>query len=135
MTNALCGGGDVHINALGTAMAHNYARATASVASELPWLVGVLGGWLGLWWRGYAYVPLPHFSSYDWMEYVPSAWMVTHGVDLGGYATWRNPLYPAMLGHLGEWPLRRYASDREPSSNGWAFYNCKDKPSHSFWRV
>ena len=39
MTNALCGGGDVHINALGTAMAHNYARATASVASELPWLV------------------------------------------------------------------------------------------------
>jgi len=39
MTNALCGGGDVHINALGTAMAHIYARATASVASELPWLV------------------------------------------------------------------------------------------------
>ena len=39
MTNALCGGGDVHINALGTAMAHSYARATASVASKLPWLV------------------------------------------------------------------------------------------------
>ena len=70
---------------------------------ELPWLVGVLGGWLGLWWRGYAYVPLPHFSSYDWMEYVPSAWMVVHGQDVGGYATWRNPLYPGMLGGLGEW--------------------------------
>jgi hypothetical protein len=37
------------------------------------------------------------------MEYVPSAWMVTHGIDLGGYATWRNPLYPAILGHVGEW--------------------------------
>ena len=60
-------------------------------------------GILGLWWRGYAFVPLPFLSSYDWMEYVPSAWMVTHGIDLGGYATWRNPLYPAMLGHLGEW--------------------------------
>ena len=29
----------MHINALGTAMAHRYVRATASVASELPWLV------------------------------------------------------------------------------------------------
>ncbi len=57
---------------------------------------------MGLWWRGYAFVPLPHFSSYDWMEYVPSAWMVVHGEDVGGYATWRNPLYPGMLGGLGE---------------------------------
>jgi len=71
--------------------------------TELPWLLGVALGLLGLWWRGHAFVPLPFLSSYDWMEYVPSAWMVTHGVDLGGYATWRNPLYPAMLGHLGEW--------------------------------
>ncbi len=63
----------------------------------------MIGGWLGLWWRGYAFVPLPHFSSYDWMEYVPSAWMVVHGQDVGGYATWRNPLYPGMLGGLGEW--------------------------------
>jgi hypothetical protein len=69
---------------------------------ESPWLLGVLGGWLGLWWRGYAFVPLSHFSSYDWQEYVPSAWMVVHGQDLGGYATWRNPLYPGMLGGLGE---------------------------------
>ena len=71
--------------------------------AEAPWLMGVALGILGLWWRGYAFVPLPFISSYDWMEYVPSAWMVTHGVDLGGYATWRNPLYPAILGHLGEW--------------------------------
>ena len=70
---------------------------------ELPWLVGVALGWVGLWWRGHAFVPLPFLSSYDWMEYVPSAWMVTHGVDVGGYATWRNPLYPAILGHTGEW--------------------------------
>ena len=72
-------------------------------AAEAPWLIGVALGILGLWWRGYAFVPLPFLSSYDWMEYVPSAWMVTHGVDLGGYATWRNPLYPAILGHIGEW--------------------------------
>ena len=71
--------------------------------AEIPWLLGAALGILGLWWRGYAFVPLPFLSSYDWMEYVPSAWMVTHGVDLGGYATWRNPLYPAILGHLGEW--------------------------------
>jgi len=71
-------------------------------AHEAPWILGVIGGWLGLWWRGYAFVPLPHFSSYDWMEYVPSAWMVIHGQDVGGYATWRNPLYPGMLGGLGE---------------------------------
>ncbi len=70
--------------------------------AETPWLLGVVGGWIGLWWRGYAFVPLPHFSSYDWMEYVPSAWMVAHGQDVGGYATWRNPLYPGMLGGLGE---------------------------------
>jgi hypothetical protein len=71
--------------------------------TELPWLLGVALGLLGLWWRGHAFVPLPFLSSYDWMEYVPSAWMVTHGIDLGGYATWRNPLYPAILGTLGEW--------------------------------
>ena len=70
---------------------------------EAPWLLGVLLGLVGLWWRGHAFVPLPYLSSYDWMEYVPSAWMVTHGVDMGGYATWRNPLYPAILGHIGEW--------------------------------
>jgi len=56
-----------------------------------------------MWWRGHAFVPLPFLSSYDWMEYVPSAWMVANGLDLGGYATWRNPLYPAILGHVGEW--------------------------------
>ena len=69
---------------------------------EAPWLVGVAAGLVGLWWRGHAFVPLPFLSSYDWMEYVPSAYMVTHGVDLGGYATWRNPLYPAILGTVGE---------------------------------
>ncbi len=46
-------------------------------AAEAPWLIGVALGILGLWWRGYAFVPLPFLSSYDWMEYVPSAWMVT----------------------------------------------------------
>ena len=70
--------------------------------TEAPWIVGVLLGLVGLWWRGHAFVPTPYISAYDWMEYVPSAWMVTHGVDLGGYATWRNPLYPAILGHVGE---------------------------------
>lgn len=70
---------------------------------EFPWLAGVIAGLIGLWWRGHAFVPLPFFSSYDWMEYVPSAYMVTHGIDLGGYATWRNPLYPGILGSLGEW--------------------------------
>ena len=70
---------------------------------EAPWLLGVAAGLIGLWWRGYAFVPLPFLSSYDWMEYVPSAYMVTHGIDLGGYATWRNPLYPAILGSVGEW--------------------------------
>jgi hypothetical protein len=69
---------------------------------ELPWLVGVIAGCVGLWWRGYAFVPLPFIASYDWMEYVPSAWMVANDLDLGGYATWRNPLYPGILGHLGE---------------------------------
>jgi hypothetical protein len=77
--------------------------ANKSWIKEAPWVVGVLLGLIGLWWRGYAFVPLPFISSYDWMEYVPSAYMVTHGVDLGGYATWRNPLYPAILGHTGEW--------------------------------
>ena len=70
--------------------------------AETPWLIGVVLGLIGLWWRGHAFVPLPFLSSYDWMEYIPSAWMVTNGVDLGGYATWRNPLYPAILGQLGE---------------------------------
>ena len=72
-------------------------------AAELPWIAGIALGLVGLWWRGHAFVPLPFPSSYDWMEYFPSAWMITHGVDLGGYATWRNPLYPAILGGLGEW--------------------------------
>ena len=76
--------------------------STERLAREAPWLLGVVLGLIGLWWRGYAFVPLPYLSSYDWMEYVPSAWMVTHGVDIGGYATWRNPLYPAILGQLGE---------------------------------
>lgn len=76
--------------------------STNSQLRETPWLLGVLGGWVGLWARGYAFVPTTHFSSYDWMEYVPSAWMVVHGQDIGGYATWRNPLYPGMLGGLGE---------------------------------
>jgi hypothetical protein len=75
---------------------------TSLSSREVPWLVGVLAGWVGLWWRGHAFVPLPFISSYDWMEYVPSAWMVTNQVDVGGYATWRNPLYPGILGHLGE---------------------------------
>jgi hypothetical protein len=69
---------------------------------EAPWLIGVVVGLIGLWWRGHAFVPTPYISAYDWMEYVPSAWMVTHGVDLGGYATWRNPLYPYILGNVGE---------------------------------
>ncbi len=69
---------------------------------EAPWLAGVVAGCIGLWWRGYAFVPLPFIASYDWMEYVPSAWMVTNRMDVGGYATWRNPLYPGILGHLGE---------------------------------
>ena len=72
------------------------------IVHEAPWIIGVIAGLIGLWWRGYAFVPLPYLSSYDWMEYVPSAYMVTHGVDLGGYATWRNPLYPAILGTVGE---------------------------------
>ena len=76
--------------------------STERLSREAPWLLGVVLGLVGLWWRGYAFVPLPYLSSYDWMEYVPSAWMVTHGVDIGGYATWRNPLYPAILGQLGE---------------------------------
>ncbi len=76
---------------------------TKRLVRESPWLMGVVVGLIGLWWRGHAFVPLPYLSSYDWMEYVPSAWMVTHGLDMGGYATWRNPLYPAILGQVGEW--------------------------------
>ena len=74
-----------------------------ALVREAPWCLGVIAGLIGMWWRGHAFVPLPFLSSYDWMEYVPSAWMVTHGLDLGGYATWRNPLYPAILGYTGEW--------------------------------
>ena len=70
--------------------------------AEAPWLIGVVIGLVGLWWRGHAFVPTPYLSAYDWMEYVPSAWMVTHDIDLGGYATWRNPLYPYILGNVGE---------------------------------
>ncbi|MAY79194.1 MAG: hypothetical protein CL930_00230 [Deltaproteobacteria bacterium] len=76
---------------------------TKHALRESPWLLGVVAGLIGLWWRGYAFVPLPFISSYDWMEYVPSAWMVANHIDVGGYATWRNPLYPAILGHTGEW--------------------------------
>ena len=79
------------------------ALTIKSCIKEAPWIAGVLLGLIGLWWRGHAFVPLPFISSYDWMEYVPSAYMVTHGIDLGGYATWRNPLYPAILGQAGEW--------------------------------
>ena len=43
-------------------------------------------------------VPLPYLSSYDWMEYVLSAWMVTHGVDIGGLCHMAELLYPAILG-------------------------------------
>ena len=41
--------------------------ANKSWIKEAPWVVGVLLGLIGLWWRGYAFVPLPFISSYDWM--------------------------------------------------------------------
>ena len=77
--------------------------STKVLLREAPWCIGVVVGLIGMWWRGYAFVPLPFLSSYDWMEYIPSAWMVANGMDVGGYATWRNPLYPAILGQMGEW--------------------------------
>ena len=39
MTEALCGGGDVHINELGSMLAQSYAQMTAKVAADAPWLV------------------------------------------------------------------------------------------------
>ena len=55
--------------------------SSKSLVREAPWCLGVIAGLIGMWWRGYAFVPLPFLSSYDWMEYVPSAWMVTHGYE------------------------------------------------------
>ncbi len=69
---------------------------------ELPWFLGVLVGWWLLWERGYAFQPPPYIASSDWLEYLPSAWMVANDVSTAGYATWRLPGYLAMLGSLGE---------------------------------
>lgn len=38
-TEALCGGGDIHIKDLGSALAQSYAQATSNVAGDAPWLV------------------------------------------------------------------------------------------------
>jgi len=68
---------------------------------EWPLVAGVVAGWALLVDRGRAFVLMHAPAGFDWSEYLQAAWMVVHRAD-HGYPAFRNPLYPWLLGALGE---------------------------------
>ena len=68
---------------------------------ELPWLAGVAWGWLLLWTRGHAFVLGGPLLGFGWWDYLMVAWRQVH--EPGGYySSWRNPLWPELVGQAGE---------------------------------
>ncbi len=68
---------------------------------ELPLLLGILGGWLGSWWRGKAFVLGDPIEGYGWTGYIQNAWSLAHGAT-ARVDYFRAPLHGAMTGSLGE---------------------------------
>jgi hypothetical protein len=64
-------------------------------------------GVLQLWWRGRAFVLDGAYEGYRWMDYGGQAWYVGQRMS-AYYFTYRDPLYPAVLGWAG-WQLDGYA--------------------------
>ncbi len=73
-----------------------------ALAREAPWLAGVAAGWFFLWLRGRAFVFGGPLLGFGWWDYLMVAWRLTHGVGDQQYSTWRNPLWPVLVGNLGE---------------------------------
>lgn len=71
------------------------------VGREAPLLVGICVGWAWLARRADAFEVLPFPTGFDCFDYLQSAWCIVHRSALG-YADWRRPLYPAIVGWLGE---------------------------------
>ncbi|MCK6522229.1 hypothetical protein L6R49_12405 [Myxococcota bacterium] len=74
---------------------------------ELPVAVGVVGGALGLWWMGRAWVLDGSFVGYRWPDYVAEAMLVA-ARQTNLYDPFRQPLHGALLAGLGE-ALGRYS--------------------------
>lgn len=68
---------------------------------ELPVALGALGGALGLWWMGRAWVLDGSFVGYRWPDYVAEA-MVVAARQANLYDPFRHPLHGALLAWLGE---------------------------------
>lgn len=51
--------------------------------------------------RGFAFRPLPYPASFDWFVHFGAAWDLLHGPP-GNSIDFRSPLYPLLLGVLGE---------------------------------
>ena len=91
-----------HLNVKNPAEARPLPGRAAPLRLELPWLLGVLAGQVGLVVRGHAFTPMAFPAGHDWFEYLGDAWMAVHRVDLGFHA-YRSALYPWAVGTLGEW--------------------------------
>jgi|GEM_PF-3590026 len=66
---------------------------------ELPLLVGVAVGCLGMWWKGRAFVPMDWPAGFDWERYLRETWAYFNPGTMN--STWLEPLYSYMLGSLG----------------------------------
>lgn len=71
------------------------------LARELPWITGICGGWLLLWLYGRAFVLGGTPLGFGWWDYLLLAWRYHHPA-MEFFSSWRNPLYPAVVGALGE---------------------------------
>ena len=71
----------------------------AKLCRELPLLVGVVIGCIGMWWRGRAFVPMDWPAGFDWERYLRETWAYFNPGTMN--STWLEPLYSYMLGNLG----------------------------------
>ena len=75
------------------------SRLMLAKLRELPLLVGVVIGCIGMWWRGRAFVPMDWPAGFDWERYLRETWAYFNPGTMN--STWLEPLYSYMLGNLG----------------------------------